>query len=238
METEQRAVLHVPPNEGRSLHMSGDTYTFKAVGENTGGSLVLLEALVPPQGGPPPHIHHAEDEFFWLLEGELEFLVDGRTFMADAGSFVYCPKGTTHRFKNVGTQTARNAGGVHAGGDRRDVLRGGSSGNGRLLPLAPRPRGDRETPGGRAALQPRDIAPRAALTTTVRPKDGLAPRRGGRPSRGAGCAPVSLPRRTREKAKRKTKRTAKSNVRGGTRAEGRSPAKRGGLRCCERFCGC
>ena len=107
METELRAAMHVPPDEGRSLHLSGDTYTFKALGEDTGGSLVLLEARVPPLGGPPPHIHHAEDEFFWLLEGELEFLTNGRTFTANAGSFVYVPKGTTHCFKNVGTQTTR-----------------------------------------------------------------------------------------------------------------------------------
>lgn len=107
METELRAAMHVPLDEGRSLHLSGDTYTFKALGEDTGGSLVLLEARVPPLGGPPPHIHHAEDEFFWLLEGELEFLTNGRTFTANAGSFVYVPKGTTHCFKNVGTQTTR-----------------------------------------------------------------------------------------------------------------------------------
>ena len=107
METELRAAMHVPPDEGRSLHLSGDTYTFKALGEDTGGSLVLLEARVPPLGGPPPHIHHAEDEFFWLLEGELEFLTNGRTFTANAGSFVYVPKGTTHCFKNMGTQTTR-----------------------------------------------------------------------------------------------------------------------------------
>ena len=107
METELRAAMHVPLDEGRSLHLSGDTYTFKALGEDTGGSLVLLEARVPPLGGPPPHIHHAEDEFFWLLEGELEFLTNGRTFTANAGSFVYVPKGTTHCFKNMGTQTTR-----------------------------------------------------------------------------------------------------------------------------------
>jgi len=107
VETELRAAMHVPLDEGRSLHLSGDTYTFKALGEDTGGSLVLLEARVPPLGGPPPHIHHAEDEFFWLLEGELEFLTNGRTFTANAGSFVYVPKGTTHCFKNVGTQTTR-----------------------------------------------------------------------------------------------------------------------------------
>lgn len=107
VETKSGSVMHLPLDEGRSLHMSGDTYTFKAVGEDTGGALVLLEALVPPQGGPPTHIHRAEDEWFWLLEGELEFMINRHTFMANAGSFVYVPKDTPHRFKNVSMQTAR-----------------------------------------------------------------------------------------------------------------------------------
>ena len=42
-----------------------------------------------------------------MLEGELEILDGGRTFVARAGSFVLIPKGTAHAFKNVGTETAR-----------------------------------------------------------------------------------------------------------------------------------
>jgi uncharacterized cupin superfamily protein len=49
---------------------------------------VLGGAAVPPHGGPTPHIHHQEDEALYLLEGELEFLGDKRTFVASAGSFV------------------------------------------------------------------------------------------------------------------------------------------------------
>jgi hypothetical protein len=43
--------------EGRSLWVVGDRYTIKATGEETGGAFALVEALVPPGGGPPPHIH-------------------------------------------------------------------------------------------------------------------------------------------------------------------------------------
>lgn len=107
METKQAGVSHVPPGEGRSIWIVGDTYTFKAVGEDTGRALTLLEGEVSPQLGPPPHIHHHEDEFFYVLEGELEFLDNDRTFTASAGSFVYIPRGALHRFKNVGETNAR-----------------------------------------------------------------------------------------------------------------------------------
>jgi mannose-6-phosphate isomerase-like protein (cupin superfamily) len=107
METKQAAVRHLRAGEGRSIWIVGDTYTFKAVGANTNGALVLFEGTVSPQLGPPPHIHHREDEFYYVLEGELEILNGDRTFMASAGSFVHIPRGTLHRFKNVGATPAR-----------------------------------------------------------------------------------------------------------------------------------
>lgn len=84
----------------------GDTYTFKGTTENTGGAL-LFEACVPPQSGPLPHIHHREDEAFYVLEGDIEVLEGDRTFVAGAGSFVFLPRGVVHGFKNVGAQPAR-----------------------------------------------------------------------------------------------------------------------------------
>lgn len=104
---QQQHVTQLAPGEGRAVHMSGDTYTFKAVGETSDGMLTLFEAIIPPGGGPPPHIHHREIEYYYVLEGELEIMDAGRTFIARAGAFVTIPKGALHRFKNVGTVTAK-----------------------------------------------------------------------------------------------------------------------------------
>ena len=107
METKQAGgVRHVPADEGRSIWIVGDTYTFKAVSEDTGGAYTLFEASIPPQSGPPPHIHHWEDEAYYILEGEFEILDNDHMITASAGSFVHIPKGTLHRFKNVGETTA------------------------------------------------------------------------------------------------------------------------------------
>jgi mannose-6-phosphate isomerase-like protein (cupin superfamily) len=81
--------------------------TFKASGEDTGGAYSLTDSMVPPQGDPPPHIHHREDEAFRVLEGELEVLVGENKFKAGAGFFVHLTKGVLHSYQNVGTGPAR-----------------------------------------------------------------------------------------------------------------------------------
>ena len=103
----QQHVSQMAPGEGRAVHMSGDTYTFKAVAERSDGMLTLFEAIVPPGGGPPPHIHHRELEYYYVLEGALEIMDGDETFTAPAGTFVTIPKGALHRFKNVGAEPAK-----------------------------------------------------------------------------------------------------------------------------------
>ena len=52
-----------------------------------------------PRGTPPPlHVHTREDEWFYILEGELAFWVGGRRIEASAGAFVYGPRGIPHTF--------------------------------------------------------------------------------------------------------------------------------------------
>src|SRR5437016_13378901 len=85
--------------EGRSPWVVGDTYTFKATGESTGGSLALLEASIPPGSGPPPHVHADEDEAFYVLAGVLELVAGDEILIARAGDFVFVPRGTLHCFK-------------------------------------------------------------------------------------------------------------------------------------------
>ena len=105
---EKRSVAHVAPGEGKALWVLGDLYEFKATGEDTGGRFALVETTTPPGNpGPPPHVHHNEDEAFYLLEGELELMVEGSARVVGSGTFVNIPKGTLHTFKNAGTTPAR-----------------------------------------------------------------------------------------------------------------------------------
>jgi mannose-6-phosphate isomerase-like protein (cupin superfamily) len=107
---ESQGFAHVLPDEGKAFWFAGELYTAKAVGEDTSWSFTLLEALSPPGGGPLPHIHYREDETFYVLEGELEFMVEGNPIKVGAGSCLYVRKGTLHTYSNVGTQPARYLG--------------------------------------------------------------------------------------------------------------------------------
>lgn len=102
LEATGKRVKHLFSGGGESLWMLGDTISLKVTGEETNGEIALAHATVPPQSGPPPHIHSREDECFYVLEGEFEFLAGEETVRASAGSFVYAPKGIAHTYKNVG----------------------------------------------------------------------------------------------------------------------------------------
>src|SRR5207245_7145029 len=95
------------PREGRTIAVVGDMYRFLAVGEDTNGKYALWEAIVPPGGGPPLHVHSREEEGFYVLEGEITFTVNGERVVASAGMFANMPVGTPHSFKNEGSQPAR-----------------------------------------------------------------------------------------------------------------------------------
>src|SRR3712207_3600898 len=109
MESSEQRAIHVPPSEGQMRWVVGDLLTFKIGGQDADGAFVLAEEVTPPQGGPLPHLHTREDETFYVLEGELEFMVGERTLSASAGSVVYAPRGVLHGFRNVGTGHSRMA---------------------------------------------------------------------------------------------------------------------------------
>ena len=93
--------------EGRTIAVVGDVYRFLATGEDTNGKYALWEAIVPPGGGPPPHVHSREEEGFYILEGESTFTIGERRLVATAGMFANMPVGTPHSFKNESGQAAR-----------------------------------------------------------------------------------------------------------------------------------
>jgi quercetin dioxygenase-like cupin family protein len=100
-------LYHRPAATGPAFWGPGDHYTFLVTGAESGGAYFAMEALVPPGGGPPPHIHSREDETFYLLEGEIRFTLGEETVTAGPGDFVNVPRGTVHCFTNAGSETAR-----------------------------------------------------------------------------------------------------------------------------------
>lgn len=102
-----RAVEHVPAGQGRAFWLLTDLYVTKRTSEDTDGAFTLAEHTAAPQSPPAPHIHHREDETYYILEGEFEFLDEDRTLTAGAGSVVYLPKGRLHSHSNPGDSPAR-----------------------------------------------------------------------------------------------------------------------------------
>ena len=91
--TSGKGVAHVPPGEGtRSLWVLGELVTHKVPSHQTGGAYSLFEVATEPGAGPPPHIHHREDESFYDLDGNYEFLVDGHTLKAGRAPSSTCPR--------------------------------------------------------------------------------------------------------------------------------------------------
>ena len=78
----------------------GDTYTFLATGAETDGAYFVMEGMVPPDGGPPPHIHHTQAETLYIVEGQMEILLGDQVYETKAGDFVHVSPGTRHRFIN------------------------------------------------------------------------------------------------------------------------------------------
>ena len=94
----------VSPGEGRSLWVLGELVTCKTTSEQTGGAYSLFKVSTHPGAGPPSHVHHREDESFYVLHGEFKFAVEDSTISAGVESLIYVPKGTLHAHKNVGEE--------------------------------------------------------------------------------------------------------------------------------------
>src|SRR6187397_535456 len=95
------------PTEGRTIAVVGDIYRFLVTGDETDGKYAMFEAMVPPGGGPPPHVHSREEESFLILEGEITFTVGDERIVATEGTFANMPVGSLHSFKNATNKTAR-----------------------------------------------------------------------------------------------------------------------------------
>ena len=77
------AAFHRAHGTGASYWGPGDLYTFLVTGDESGGRYFSMLAVVPPDGGPPPHTHSAEDETFYVLEGTPTFRLGDERIRVD-----------------------------------------------------------------------------------------------------------------------------------------------------------
>jgi quercetin dioxygenase-like cupin family protein len=98
------APIALQPGEGDARWFIGALGTIKAASETTDGRVAVLEFRWPWGGGSPLHVHHNEDEWFYVIEGELTLWVGGEVIVAPAGSFVYGPRDIPHTFLVTSTE--------------------------------------------------------------------------------------------------------------------------------------
>jgi mannose-6-phosphate isomerase-like protein (cupin superfamily) len=92
--------------ESRSTDETGNIQ-IKVSGADTGGAFVVLEVLTAIDSGAPLHMHHIENEWFYVLDGEYDIHVGERLFNVKAGASVYAPRLVPHTWHDVGETPGR-----------------------------------------------------------------------------------------------------------------------------------
>src|SRR6478752_7366846 len=141
MTSEQTSIdaQFVGPGEGRPVWFLRNRMNVKATAKTTGGAFGLLESLIAPGFSPPLHVHHREDESFYVLEGELTMQCGEQRFRAGAGAFVFLPRDVPHTFVVEGDRPARMLTFLTPGGGEGVFIEGGRPAEDAGLPPAAPP---------------------------------------------------------------------------------------------------
>jgi mannose-6-phosphate isomerase-like protein (cupin superfamily) len=90
------------PDALRTVDVFGVQVDILLTGEQTDGVYSTYRASMEPGFGSPPHVHHADDESFVVVEGTFEFLLGDHTVTLGEGATVFLPRHVPHCFRNVG----------------------------------------------------------------------------------------------------------------------------------------
>jgi quercetin dioxygenase-like cupin family protein len=104
--------------------------TVKAGGDETGQAFAQVETDDPLGAGVPRHVHHNEDETFYVIEGELTALVGDERIDLSAGDYLFAPRGVPHTYV-VRSEHARMLATISPGGARAGLRQSGCSRHGR-----------------------------------------------------------------------------------------------------------
>lgn len=98
--------LALGPGDGESLRVMGVALRFLCLPDQTGRAWSLMEATLPFGAGPPPH-EHPWDEAYYVVDGEVDFILGDAPRRVRAGDFLYAPGGTVHAFRGASERSAR-----------------------------------------------------------------------------------------------------------------------------------
>lgn len=93
--------VQIRKGDGQAVNVLGTPMLLRVFGRDTNGTLAVVEVIDAHQAGPPPHIHHREDETFQILDGEYEFTIAGKTIPAKTGDTLFAPRGIPHTYRCI-----------------------------------------------------------------------------------------------------------------------------------------
>jgi quercetin dioxygenase-like cupin family protein len=108
MDRDREKPTILGPNEGVRYEARGSEMVFKALATSGGGRFSLMERTLPAGGRmPPPHRHIDCDEAYFVLDGDVSFVLEGETNVRSAGTWVFVPGGVGHTFGNRSDSAAK-----------------------------------------------------------------------------------------------------------------------------------
>jgi quercetin dioxygenase-like cupin family protein len=100
-----KAVIRMP-GEAKEVALSGYPMTFLVTAENTKHTS-MFDWTMPPRFSTGLHVHRAQEETFYVLDGECEWQVGDRRIRAKPGAFLFIPPGVPHNIANATDKPAR-----------------------------------------------------------------------------------------------------------------------------------
>ena len=100
-----KPVIHLP-GEAHKVTLAGQPLAFLVTGEDTSHTS-MFEWTVPAGFSTGLHVHRVQEETFYVLDGECEWRIGGRTIRAAPGAYVFIPPGVPHDIANVSDRPAR-----------------------------------------------------------------------------------------------------------------------------------
>lgn len=94
----------------------------KVGGADTGGTLLLIEQIDDRKGGPPKHVHHSQEEWFYVVEGSYVIEVGEERFELGRGDSVLAPRAIPHVWAHTGEGVGRLLIGFQPAGQMEDFF--------------------------------------------------------------------------------------------------------------------